>query len=456
VDRIDGEPRRKRVERGIYRQWDGKYAICVMAEGRPRFRTIEATTLAEARTERQALALLARLGELPVSPRLTVAAIAARWLAEFEAKVARGERRGPTLDFYRTNLRCHLLPRLGRRQLALITADDIAELTRDLHLETLAPWTIKGILGTLSCVFSYAYRRGLIGSHPFERLERDERPHPLTREQRVLSRAEIVRLLTACPQRYRSLLATAVYTGMRLSELLALGWDDVDFAAGVIHVRYQLARGRHAVPPHRVPPKTRASLREIPLLPQLAAVLREHKRSSRFTAGSDYVFATTRGTPYLHHNVSKRVLRRAAAKVSLDWDGQRVCFHDLRHTFASHLIIDIGLDVVQVSRILGHARTSMTLDTYTHLFEQTAHGAEVRTRLAQSDFAMLLARIAEADVRQRARAPASRPAWTRSAPRKGSRALACSMVGAVPLAAVHRRRPSFSQVACCGSKLAND
>ena len=50
---------------------------------------------------------------------------------------------------------------------------------------------------------------------------------------------------------------------------------------------------------------------------------------------------------------------------------RRLRFHDLRHTFASHLIIDIRLDVVQVSRILGHARTSMTLDTYTHLFEES-------------------------------------------------------------------------------------
>ena len=65
-------------------------------------------------------------------------------------------------------------------------------------------------------------------------------------------------------------------------------------------------------------------------------------------------------------------------------------FHDLRHTFASHLIIDIRLDVVQVSRMLGHARTSMTLDTYTHLFEEARHGADIRAELAKSDFANLL------------------------------------------------------------------
>jgi integrase len=178
---------------------------------------------------------------------------------------------------------------------------------------------------------------------------------------------------------------------MRLSEVLGLCWEDVDFAAGVIHVRHQLARGRRGVPPHRIAPKTRASVRKIPLLPQLAAVLRQHKRDSHYTSGSDYVFATSRGSAFLHHNVSKRVLRRAAVDAGLDRPGRQMRFHDLRHTFASHLIIDIRLDVAQVSAILGHARTSMTLDTYTHLFEEARHGADVRAELARSDFANLLA-----------------------------------------------------------------
>ena len=109
------------------------------------------------------------------------------------------------------------------------------------------------------------------------------------------------------------------------------------------------------------------------------------------------MFATVRGTPFLHHNVSKRVLRRAATGAGLDRPGRRVRFHDLRHTFASHLIIDIRLDVAQVSAILGHARTSMTLDTYTHLFEEARHVANIRAELAKSDFANLL----EARVRPR-------------------------------------------------------
>jgi hypothetical protein len=133
-------------------------------------------------------------------------------------------------------------------------------------------------------------------------------------------------------------------------------------------------------------------VREIPLVPQLAAVLREHKGQSPFSRGSDYVFATRTGTPLLHRNAARLAFTRAVNDSGLAAVGdRRVRFHDLLHTFASHLIIDIRLDVAQVSRILGHARTSITLDTYTHLFEQSAHNADLRAQLARSEFATMLA-----------------------------------------------------------------
>jgi integrase len=243
-----GSPyRRRRVARGIYQQPNGKYAVCVRVGGRARFRTLEASTLVEARVQRELLQRAGRLGDLPLSPRLTFAEVAGRWLAEFEAKVAAGERRERTLDLYRSQLFRHLLPRLDRRRLALMTADDVVLVTRELQADGLSPWTIKRILGALSCVFTFALRRGYISAHPFDRLERDERPHPLPSEQRVLTQTELARLFAACPRRYRPLLLTGAYTGMRLSEVLGLSWDDIDFAAGVLHVRHQLARGRRCV-----------------------------------------------------------------------------------------------------------------------------------------------------------------------------------------------------------------
>jgi integrase len=98
-----------------------------------------------------------------------------------------------------------------------------------------------------------------------------------------------------------------------------------------------------------------------------------------------YVFATGNGTPLGHRNVESRALQRAAAAAGL----KAVRFHDLRHTFASHLIIDLGLDIAQVSRILGHASVTSTLNIYTHLFD-ARHATEIRTRMASSPFARLL------------------------------------------------------------------
>jgi len=65
-------------------------------------------------------------------------------------------------------------------------------------------------------------------------------------------------------------------------------------------------------------------------------------------------------------------------------------FHDLRHTFASHLILDLGLDVAQVSRLLGHATPSITLNVYTHLFDRARHHEDIRSRMESSAFGRLL------------------------------------------------------------------
>ena len=94
-----GDCTRVRVERGIYRQTNGKYAVCVMVGGRPRFRTLEAVTLRDARKQCELLRTLGAFDGLPLSPRVTFAEIAARWLGEFETKVASTRccaRTGPT------------------------------------------------------------------------------------------------------------------------------------------------------------------------------------------------------------------------------------------------------------------------------------------------------------------------------------------------------------------------
>lgn len=114
--------RRTRVERGIYRQPNGKYAVCCRHAGVLRFRTV-GFDLDAARRERAALIAAVKEGKAPVSPRLRFETVASWWLDRFEAKVAVGERRPRTLEAHRYHLECHLLPALARYQVALVTVN---------------------------------------------------------------------------------------------------------------------------------------------------------------------------------------------------------------------------------------------------------------------------------------------------------------------------------------------
>lgn len=169
--------RRVRVERGVYRQPNGKYAVCFMLDGRPRFRTVDGD-LDAARSARARLALAAQAGLLPACPRLTFATVAARWLERFETMVAVGERRVRTLESHRYHLERHLLPALGRRRIATLSVDDIADLIRGLVAQGRAPRTITGALATLGSILRYALRRGYITDNPPSRAVRSNAPPP--------------------------------------------------------------------------------------------------------------------------------------------------------------------------------------------------------------------------------------------------------------------------------------
>jgi len=186
------------------------------------------------------------------------------------------------------------------------------------------------------------------------------------------------RLCSTAPRpTYRPLLTTALFTGLRLGELLGLTWEDLDLDAGFIRVRKQLDRAGD-----RVPTKTPCAVREVELMPALARTLRAH-RKQRFALGQarpeDFVFGTTRGTPFHYRNVVRRGLDAAVHRAGLP-TVPRLRFHDLRHTFASLLIAE-GADVVFVSRKLGHASVKTTLDVYAHLFDAAEHGQRFRAAL---------------------------------------------------------------------------
>jgi integrase len=163
------------------------------------------------------------------------------------------------------------------------------------------------------------------------------------------------------------------FTGVRISEALGLVWDDVDFDAGVIHVRKQLGRDGQ-----RVLPKTDEAVRDVMLLGALGGVLRTHKLASSHSGPGDFVFASETGTPLQVRNVSRRGLDKAIEDAGLE--GRRIGWHLLRHGFGSMLLAQ-GENVVFVSGQLGHADPKITLGIYAHEFNQEAQLEQARTRL---------------------------------------------------------------------------
>jgi integrase len=384
-----GSKGRVRVERGIYQQANGKYVVCFMLDGRPRFRTV-GSDLELARAQRLSFMRAARFGVIAAAPRLRLETVAGWWLERYARRVDSGERRVRTLEIHSYYLNRHVLPLIGSRLIREISAADVADLLDRLRERGCAEKTAAGALGTLGNVMRFAVRNSWIADNPVEKLERHERPRPSRHPQRALGRDEIARLLDCCLPTYRTLVATALYTGMRLSELLGMVWDDIDFGRACIHVRAQLSMAHTGSPARRVAPKTEAAHRQIPLTPQLAGLLRERRFAAACSAGGAWVFSTRKGTPFSQRNIQRSALHLAADAAGLRVNGARLRFHDLRHTFASHLIIDLGLDVVQVSRLMGHASPSTTLNIYAHMFDEARHAADIRARMARSAFAGLL------------------------------------------------------------------
>ncbi len=268
-----------------------------------------------------------------------------------------------TREGYESMIERHFIPAFGDQRMDRITAEDIRRFFKQKQdgtsEKTDRPLSNKTLINAkrlLSSIFNFAVVTELLVKNPCTgvKLARAER-----REMDFL-RPEEVRSFVAAftDEDMRCLFTTAVMTGMRRGEFLALQWDDIDFKANVIRVRRSLSSGQIQTP------KTEKSRRSIQVGAFLLKMLKQHKL--RTGGRSLFVFTTKSGSLLDPDNLVKRVFEPTLVAAGIE---RHIRLHDLRHTYAS-IMINEGANLKFVSEQLGHASIVITLDRYSHLIAE--------------------------------------------------------------------------------------
>jgi integrase len=282
-----------------------------------------------------------------------------------ESRDTIGLKRG-TIEDYASYGRVHLVPFFGSRLLDEVTVDDVDAFIAAKRREGKATKSVLNYVGLLGAVFTYAVKRGWCTTNPVAIADKPRNPRTL--EIRYLTNRELVALVDATSPDSRGrlerlLYLTAAMTGLRRGELLALRWQDVDTAIGLIRVRRTYTRGRFG------PPKTRRSTRAVPLALRIREELERHRGQTRWHDDYDLVFAhPATGRVLDPTRVSKR-FRAAAQRAGL----RPVRFHDLRHTFGTQMAA-AGAPLRSVQEWLGHCDYRTTI-IYADYAPDTTQGA---------------------------------------------------------------------------------
>jgi integrase len=224
----------------------------------------------------------------------------------------------------------------------------------------------------MSVLFNHAIRHGICSTNPIRlvRQSAKRRKIPL-----VLTPQQIQSLIAALPLRERTLIFLDAGTGLRMSELFALKWQDIHFETGEISVI------RSIVMQVIGPCKTEASQKPIPMDSSLAQALKIWQAKSEFKAPDDWVFASLklRGRlPYWGQPLMRHIIRPTAVKIGIS---SRIGWHTFRHSFST-LLRATGADIKVMQELMRHASTRVTLDTYTQaITEQKRKGQSAVVQL---------------------------------------------------------------------------
>ena len=354
-----GENIRKRKDG----RWEGRYKRGIREDGTTDYGSVYGKSYKEAREKLLAARRNSTAEAPPKNIERRFGEVLRLWEETNDIRL-----KGGTKQRYAYLIETHIVPELGKLRLSQISSTTInAFLSKKLENGRLngngglSPSYVGSIMIIVSSAINFAVKEQMCPplKTPIYK------PQPEKKELEILSLEEQLVLegfARADLNPTKVGIMISLYTGLRIGEICALTWDDVDLANEVIHIRHTVARIKNPDTASTAKtkliidePKTKTSKRDIPIPASLLPVIREYKKISisPFLASDKECFISPRTFEYRYHRV-------------LDCCGiSQINYHALRHTFATRCI-EVGMDEKSLSEILGHSDVSITLNTYVH------------------------------------------------------------------------------------------
>ena len=353
-----GENIRKRKDG----RWEARYPSGVNEKGQKTYSSVYGNTYKEAKEKRNWVLQHQNSYPKVLSNKPLFSDILALWIADNRIHL-----KNATIYRYSYLIETHILPELGGIQVDQITSTVInaflAKKLSDGRIDGrggLSTAYVRSIMLVINSALQFATENRLC--NPL--LTQIHKPPLQSKELAVLSKDEQRKLesvLLTDMNETKLGIYISLYTGLRIGEICALSWEDIDIANRTIYVRHTLTRirvnenGKTVTKNSIDTPKTKSSLRCIPICSTLVQVLNDYlpNVTSEYVVSNKAGFVSPRTFEYRY----KKILKES--KISF------INYHGLRHTFATRCI-ESGVDVKSLSEILGHANVSITLNTYVH------------------------------------------------------------------------------------------
>ena len=368
--------KRANGEGTIYRRRDGRWTARLSLPGGRR-KDFFGKTRQEVADKLGAALKQIHDGQPVVAERLSVGQFLKDWTEH-----ARPSLRPESFRRYDDYIRLHLAPELGSIRLSRLTPQQVQGVYSRKLSSGLSGTSVQLLHGVLHKALDQAVRWGLTVRNVADLVDAPQRSTP---QMRTLTASEALRLLQATRgDRLEAMYVLAITCGLRVGELQALRWRDIDLAEGWLNVTATLLDVSDRSPVLGEP-KTSNSRRQVQLSQLAVGSLRGHRAAQlaeRLQVGSewedhDLVFTNQRGHPLDGNNFRARAFRPLLDRAGLP----PIRFHDLRHTAATLLMVQ-GVPTKVASEMLGHADITTTLRTYSHVLPgMQQQAADVMDRL---------------------------------------------------------------------------